>query len=260
MTNKLPEIGKRYKEICSKHIIEVVFICEEEKQCVAKSGRGGLWVQHIPTFFEHFEELPGQPTSAKIAQVNLQLSDEVKEAMEELNAEMDWSYDNSTRNWKDQCIGVTSAAQNLLKALDDSSIPKKDDYGISEYTINSKEEKKTGFKHQHPRANLLYDAQNFYHSEDKLDMIPKRELKSIWKDVSELKEPDSCIVEWNGGAGFDFGSLNLSNQKIHVLQKGPFDSKHVKRFCYLSDFINDYEAEKKAKLELEERVRKLEGK
>lgn len=60
MTNKLPVVGKRYRNIISKSECLLVFISKEQKQCVIDLGReqGGLMIRWFDTFADDFEELP----------------------------------------------------------------------------------------------------------------------------------------------------------------------------------------------------------
>jgi len=57
MTNKLPVVGKRYRNNSSKAEYECVFVYYRSNQCVLNCQTSGLWIQYMATFFEHFEEL-----------------------------------------------------------------------------------------------------------------------------------------------------------------------------------------------------------
>ncbi len=86
--------------------------------------------------------------------------------------------------------------------------------------------------------------------------------KSIWRDVSEL--PDrSCniFIKWIDGdilpAEF------FSRRKVFKLSNNEeeleINDSRIKGFVLLTDLINDYESEKQKRIELEQRINKLES-
>lgn len=131
--------------------------------------------------------------------------------------------------------------------------------------VNALEEEK---KNQAVRANPapLTDREKISQKQDKNEEnLPNEEVmlpsgKGIWKDVSEL--PSSLYSpfvyirfknDMISPARFDDYFINP--QATHIYPK-----ETIKEWCFLTDFINDHESEKKARVELERRVIFLENK
>lgn len=147
--------------------------------------------------------------------------------------------------------GTTSSLTFGEKPLDGSTIPQTPVSGISEPT---KEIKGEGFAIMNGKRFPFYD---FKYGKGEA-------AKSIWKDVSELPQYGSRIILrikaepfyyldaiWEDGF-FEIDESNDFN-KFNKIRKEAIDAWSLKY-----DFLNDYESEKKARIELEERVDKLE--
>ena len=73
--NKLPEVGQEYRSKAHKKIMKVKGFTDE----VHFSGNMSINCIDRKDFWDHFEELPDQPTSAKSAQVGSEKLEEAKE-------------------------------------------------------------------------------------------------------------------------------------------------------------------------------------
>lgn len=121
MTNKLPVVGKRYRNRFSKTECLLVFISEEQKQCVIDLGRtsGGLMIRWLETFSDDFEELQEDNSNQEHTSKTHQLEENTpaEKAKEELRIELEYPYCYSQ--------DMKEKAKNLLNTLD-SQEPKKE--------------------------------------------------------------------------------------------------------------------------------------
>lgn len=277
MTNKLPEVGKRYKlrdEISQD--VKVLMIWENSVWYVNE-----MWANpeqcRIGNFFERFEELPEENTAAPLkveisaestgsATIGSGLSD-VEKAKEELDRELDcWL----PREDQDE-FQLVSKAQSLLDALDAEKNCKKhgkklindrDCVGcVQERTVKNFEI--DFLKAVDVDLNKEKESQEWMKGcmEDRkvcggCECSPcccKAEPKNIWRDVSELErtagEHDPILTKNR------FGEIALTKRDEVI---DDFEAKERgwsfhKEFCTLTDYINSIE-------ELKERVAKLEKK
>lgn len=91
--------------------------------------------------------------------------------------------------------------------------------------------------------------------------------KLPWKDVSEL--PDfhgniCCLVKFKDGVinlaryfSADDIEGNARGEFVPVDLRGKFPKQNIKEFCLISDFITDYESEKQAREQLEDRTKNM---
>ena len=126
MTNKLPIVGKRYR---FKHYktpypeVEVLAITNSYAVYLGKDKHGFDAVGHCGklVFLQDYEELPEDKAETKPAikeNLTLELSPEVKEAMEELKKADNWFRNNASITLPEHCFKLSNAAFYLLNALD----------------------------------------------------------------------------------------------------------------------------------------------
>jgi hypothetical protein len=231
MTTKLPEVGNIYNSktvkgyTCRVTRIEI----EDETKIYIKPPFGSVsaWVDE-KCFWENYEELP---TSAENAQVGA-----VDKALEELKRFMKTFYGDCKEG--DPGFGLFAHARDLVNALE--------------------AEKMTGFKHQ--AWGLRKDGTFGNMDEPKIDAKKERVdsvKESIWKSVSEFPEIDNERIIWRNLEGkcdiFEIACWPGKGALLRSNHGSVCFKVTVGEFCLLSDFINKQE-------ELEERVRKLEGK
>lgn len=239
MTNKLPEVGKRYKRSLvysleymgfSKKGYDFKLIHETQ------SSYDEIVMENIDleTFWKNFEEL-SESTTDTINQLgktikrtkelveerenaikenyNCGLGDEVEMAKEELKQEIihielyfkdpDINSERE-RYYLSEVHRLRDRAQYLINALDKYTIPEKKDCGITNYTIEEKPQ-------------------------------------SIWKDNPDTKDHKFLV--------------KLKNGKVRMYDGMPEESTlgDFRQYCTLTDFVNHIES-------IEERLRKLEEK
>jgi hypothetical protein len=223
-----------------------------------------------------------------------ELSPEVKEAMENIRKnlrESAWGRYISPERCLKEYTNLKVEAQNLLNALDEQ-------FNVMElHNIKAQAEKvdkqfmsKEEVKIDTSSGSCLSNNEmkpdengSFKHLDNaeelSQDIMKKSAEESIWNPVSELPE-DGCeklLIKLNGTVqianhtfydddGIDelYVTDGWGEDKIECTK---FSSEEVESFCTLTDFIKDYEKLKeKDKIkeiklrDLEERVRKLEGK
>jgi len=220
--SKLPEIGKRYKQINNGKCVKVrgysmtdynpvlVYYCYLEDE-----ERYGY---NFDMFLKEFEELPDQePTINHIVDANKK---GVNEALEEFKTKLMTPMstpidEDPEKSWRDFYFLLKKASWNLIKALDT--------------------QRKT---------------ENLYTKEEHVKKTEKSlHEKSIWKPISEISEDYShCYIR------FVSGNIKLAQSiegKFFGIDEN-IDNDHyqnVKEYCSLTDFIN-----KQEKLEKEEPV------
>lgn len=218
MTNKMPEVGSKWRKICEHDVeIEICDIDDEIQQVIyflPEQPHSDL----LEDFLNDFEELPSslgeepEPQESEEVQVS-----EVEKAKEELK-------------------------RHLLLEIQDL---KRDD--VIKY-----------FPTVYDLAQALVDALD---AEKKpQDDINVGQPESIWKPVSELPMEAKIIWRTRDGESDIFCTTCWPNEG--VLLKSNHNSTCFKvttgTFCTFTDFINSLESEKQARIDLEERVRKLE--
>ena len=230
MTNKLPEVGKRYRYYKEpRNIVDVIGFWNNEYilGCKATNTVGRL--HNLSSFDDDFEELPDSQEKPEV-QLNESIVSEVEKAKENLKkaikaSHVDFPPYNPGRRY------IELAVKKLIDALENAENP-----GVVapiESKVNS--EKRGDFS-----GNLARS-------------------KSIWKPVSELPKfikemgyPNLIIKFQDGNTKYgSFQNTFFADMRGHA-----FKQKFVKKWCYLTDFINDIE---QTKLDHEERIRKLEG-
>jgi hypothetical protein len=200
-----------------------------------------------------------------------ELSPEMKEAIIKAKRELNKDRFTSCLALSD-FITIEAVLSNLLNALDRQFMSKKEvkiDTSSESCLSNNemKPDENGSFKHLDNAEELSQD------------IMKKSAEESIWNPVSELPE-DGCeklLIKLNGTVqianhtfydddGIDelYVTDGWGEDKIECTK---FSSEEVESFCTLTDFIKDYEKLKeKDKIkeiklrDLEERVRKLEGK
>jgi hypothetical protein len=237
MTSKLPEVGQifRYKNPTESEKLDEFEILRAEKYLITFVAKGWTCSNALSTstFLRIFEPLPDQPTSAKNAQVP------TTEKSSAVNSENLSKFDQDK---------VTR-----LEVIDDK--------GRSYTNLNVKDLK---FSYQDEGRTLkIFCGKKPVEEEKKIDVSDtlkklntpwkdwrKPEPKSIWKPVSELPEDffKQCLIKRRSGS---IEIEILSGQKSY----DNYDNKSFEpiAYCDITDLINSFE-------ELEERVRKLEGK
>lgn len=267
MTNKLPVVGKRYRhfytkeEVRVRRIISYVDFESEPPHTPLELG----W------FNQNFEELPEDKAETKPeTQSHIsQLSPEVKEAMEELKKILIKESDSmfftvhqseyTTEVLRLTCHAFNDKAKKLLNALD------------KQFKVNETSEF-VEVKGEEIKENKIY------WSDEKLSKCGRFKIKtgtnstfeykcnvedkeqSIWKPVSEEVDNQSIIFinkagyarlaeAWNDKFYFIEGDAGGRDVRSHMIDK----TYYGKKFCTLTDFINDYE-------KLKERLKKLEEK
>lgn len=129
MTNKLPVVGKRYRELHNFNEWECSDLIIENEQ--SETGFAIMTALHNKTkrkvfnlnnyFFRFFEELPEDEAETKpTIKENLQveLSPEVKKAMGELKKADNWFRNNASITLPEHCFKLSNTAFCLLNALD----------------------------------------------------------------------------------------------------------------------------------------------
>jgi hypothetical protein len=180
-----------------------------------EDGNGNKIDYHLTTWDRIFEELPASNSQEK------EKVSEVEKALEELKERLSFHHHPF-------CDKLFSSAQNLVTALEAEK-----DMSKPEPEIDMKEE--------------CVEAKE-------ID-VP---TKSIWKDVKEVIDNQSIIYVnkagfarlgeyWNDTMYFIEG--DSGDVRAHAFDKGYY----VKKFCTLTDFVNQVE-------DMEARLRKLEGK
>lgn len=183
-----------------------------------------------------------------------ELSPEVKEAMEKLREEIkkrDWMPYESIRTKLsvEDYYRLKTSATNLLNALD-----KQFKVNETSESVDFKEEEVNEIKAENGSFKHLDNAEEFSQ-----DIMKESAEESIWKPVSEEVDNQSIIFinkagyarlaeAWNDKIYFIEGDAGGTNVRSHMIDK----TYYGKKFCTLTDFINDYE-------KLKERVRRLEN-
>lgn len=138
------------------------------------------------------------------------------------------------------------------KFMDDPTIPQTPVSGISEPTAEC--------NHCGNRVSqgIWLERQGYCGTSCQYDAKHKKtqdKSKSIWKDVSELPEDLMWQEILIRRADLSIGFAEIGSTPKEILNR--LNSKDVIDFCTITDFINDYESEKKARIELEEMVKKI---
>lgn len=238
MINKLPVVGKRYKSDDPINFPEIICmdITYSHLNGIVVWGNSSIdrYKYNLDLFWNIYEELP---KDNQIHTSNThQLSDEVKEAMEELNEELGcWMPTKDKEEYQ-----LTTKAQNLLNALDNQ--------------FNTKLEVTDG-KIQ-TESSWIIDTEK---SDSVEELFEDLEEKSIWKPVSELPKKSigehlivmgeqARLVNYHVHEG-KWTLINADNLIVELEKRKDIFPK----FTTLTDLINDYE-------DLKKRVTKLEGK
>lgn len=282
MTNKLPVVGNRYRRLHCGNEYELVSFCERRNSYFLKAITGidkGAVFEFSSYFAEkHFKELPEDKAETKPeTQSHIsQLSPEVKEAMEELDKELDhWMPTEDKEEYQ-----LTSKVEKLLNALDKQFMSKEEDkidtrqervdsvkVNETNKSVDVKEEevKENILTAKDKKSNVIEFDYIKTQAEEVADNKIEAKEESIWKPVSELPE-DGCeklLIKLNG-------TVQIANHTFYdderidelyitdgwgkdKIECTEYPSEEVESFCTLTDFINDYE-------KLKERVKKLEEK
>lgn len=224
MTNKLPEVGKRYRSKLDNYIMLVSNVGEKFTDYRYELGGGTLSIQYTiltSEFCESFEEIPDQD-------LNRSNNTQLEEAKDDLK------YHLQITEYYDKAIAlddIKEAAQNLLNALDDQ-----------------KESNNHQISKEAP-AKACTDS-----GCDDNDKLSNKD--SIWKDISELpnnKFGADFLAEWVNG-DTELARYDNNNECFvdRCNRDTAFDDEHLVRYCTLTDFINQQEQNTKRIEKLEE--------
>lgn len=269
MTNKLPEIGKRYKE---KHTNKIV-------QCVISSFNSPINIhfetddgEEVPfnlTMWDRlFEELPNQePTTEESSIVGKIISD--PDYLELLTAAKfvgdffklrdikEWEFMDLQSRWKKSDISKKETTDKVQEALDALKYALRVEYTSDNFALMMlkdsvkdfvkileentplEDQKHTTKTHQLDKNTPALACSN--QQETPSSSIVEHASKSIWKPISEGKNNHFC-------------NLIIRTEDGEVTLGGFNNSRNMnKEVCTLTDFINHQES-------LEKRIEKLEQK
>jgi len=228
MTNKLPEVGKRYKHKTELFEVKVFRVAADEIGVMVITECRKPYSLNL---FEYlFEEIPDQDLNRSN---NTQLEGDhipdvgktIEEAKEKLQKLLDIEY----RKFE-STTSLVSTAQNLLDVLDaqkedvaDTNVGGIKENQFSDQDVKKKEESLAGSKDNQTKALEVKGVNNL--------------AGSIWKDVSEWSWEGRGDEIFKSGKDYHFGNY---------IPMGEVDS-----FCTLADFVNQQEQNTK-------RIEKLE--
>lgn len=288
MTNKLPEIGVKYswKHAPQRYFLVIGFfkdqiVCiqdryldnttdDEALECAELMTLAGF--KCVTSFKRWSEDNSSQATSAENTQI-----DEVEKAKEELNCfmrandEISYGVSKESQKLGKQYVDLFEKAQNLLNALDNI----KTQAEPVDNKIDWSEEKEINYKEiNYEGEGYLFKIKTGVPSTQATSNFGKNktETKLLWKNVSELpKEDCDLMFNWFGEfKHYSFGKFNLGefyhvpqgeNQRLGLVEANL--SEYVRKslkYCTLTDLINSIESMLSRQYELEERIKKLEGK
>jgi hypothetical protein len=238
MTNKLPEVGKRY---LSKKSGNILTIKQVRNDITIITDGGDLWTPEY--FSSEFEELPEDNSNQKHQLEENTLADEVEKAKEELRQEL-------------QEFEKAPVLYKFYEATKNS----KDNYFVGLYTL------------LHRKAQKLLNALDSTKTQAEPIVDNKIETKLPWKDVSELPEKEisafDCLIKLHAGdiirgkyfAGDFYTMIFHPDMSLHKIRESQVQRRAIVKFCTLTDLINSIESMLSRQDEFEERIRKLEGK
>lgn len=285
MTNKLPVVGNQYKNKITKDIYKA-FKHKARENCYFMENQSQGWDLVVPLhdFFIEFEELPEDKAETKPTikeNLTLELSPEVKEAIEKLKG-ISLKATLSNIYYHEQYKEMRDKVDNLLNALDKQfNLPQEntnlgEEWGsfgavLGNDKLESLENKESIITMKKSEfESLMAGAEKV----DKVDTDIKKQTvdeflsetekeKSIWKPVSEEVDNQSIIFinkagyarlaeVWNDKFYFIEGDAGGADVRSHMSDK----TYYGKKFCTLTDFINDYEKLKERIKEIEKCLRK----
>jgi hypothetical protein len=262
MTNKLPEVGKRYKHKTLGTIYKA-FKFKAREGCYFMESQSETLdlMANLCDFWEEFEELPDSQEKSEV-----QLTESIVSEVEKAKEELKWQITND--GWSDAKQShdrLLYFAQNLIDALETEELFKKSVKGTIDKLNTPWVDWKDIYRDV---AGVVKDKIK----KEEMDILfgknqeetKKEEKQSIWKPISELpgKGSDQVIIkvvnqntkEITNIIGYYYDNFErfipLNDEEMEFLKKG------IKEWCYLTDFINDIE---QPQLSHEERLRKLEG-
>lgn len=261
MTNKIPEVGKRYRPITTKPIssrsIEITKVSD------VHHTEGSM---PLCFFYENYEELPEDNSSQKHniktqaepivnkseSQVNYEFAKEdLEKEIEQLQGDDCFfkpKYATEDLLQK-QLARLMDKSQNLINALD-SKEPK---VNVS-VDLGKEGGDMTCEVYWKDREDGIREIIDIKYKE------PKKETKLPWKDVSELPEreiSETVFLRYKNGDIFQalWDGKGFKEPVDNIYCK----TTNLKEWTYLTDLINSIESILSRQDELEERVRKLEG-
>ena len=293
MTNKMPEVGKRYRHKDSGFFYWAI-PCKMEfepdyKYRMVCESHPHLDMKFIDDFLCFFEELPDSQEKPEV-QLNESILSEVEKAKEEfkkvnnklMKAIVDLNdvarikvNDMATTKLQEVIKDFTiwladyhSTAQNLIDALENEENQEETKKESEEGKCLSYDESKyMAGNETKPTIKALQAylaTQPNILSKNQEETKKEEKPQSIWKPISELpgKGSDQVIIkvvnqntkEITNIIGYYYDNF----ERFIPLndEEMEFLKKGIKEWCYLTDFINDIE---QTKLSHEERLRKLEG-
>lgn len=270
MTNKLPVVGKKYRDKIH-HIVFKVDNIIDGKLYYTMDGR--KLIANMPILIEHwnyFEELPEDKAEIKPTikeNLTLGLSSEVREAMEGLRSLHFPACQLMTASIAiEELNKFRLTSLNLLNALDKQfNLPQEntnlgEEWGsfgavLGNDKLESLENKESIITMKKSEfESLMAGAEKV----DKVDTDIKKQTvdeflsetekeKSIWKPVSALKPNELVPVGFVRKNKKYQATFSFTHQTVEEWEG------IIKEFCSLNYFLNDYE-------KLKERVKKLEEK
>lgn len=228
MTNKLPVVGKRYRNLSGEEI--VIYKIDDYRFYYRVYGRHEYGM--IPDFWQDYEELPEDKAETKSEIQDdhfpdvgkMVLNPEVKEAIELMQFQIDHHYKEyvtevDPRFLPSILLKVLERAKNLLNALDKQF------------------------------ANNKIQAKELVNN--------KIEEESIWKPVNELpdKTPLQIYIRFNQKVAEHLrGTIKIVEEGYDFTYPDweTIKKDTIEEWCSVSDLTNDHE-------KLKERVRKLEN-
>lgn len=249
MTNKLPQVGKRYRSILSPHITIVIEEIDKLNSNVFYNFENDSFNSYakLNTFYQNFEELP-EKSSTDLLKEQKSLIGRAKELIDEkenpisaknssqielitLNEGLKWLKDQISFI-KERSCGYESKFETILIALDSFF----NMFSKTEITENQ----------EWPTIDSLGNGDSISGKANNdviNDDFDEKKSSSIWKSVSEritfikrMGHPD-ILIKFNDG-NIKLGKRSALNTFHSIDESYKFKSEHVKEYCLLTDFIN----------------------
>lgn len=280
MTNKLPEVGKRYRHPDGT----IIKVTKDDKGTFYVINEINKKISCAPAiFFSHFEELPEEKPAqeqingiqdcnkckkrikadkccyefkdkiycedciGKAEEKPIKESSKLEAAKEELRKVKNKASFGLSRSEADKTLTeMFWAADKLLNALDESNLDKEVnlDEGVNEAKVEVNFDNTPEYHHPNFFGETKNGARAIFSNEEE-------KPESIWKPVDAATPIDRICTQ----------TLVKNDEHISICRTGEeFDNAAYRnaKFCTLTDFINNIEKKHQQQEELKERVEKLE--